>query len=65
MIEIVITIGPRVVVDAAQACQESRETRSLAVAYELPSPAMFGIQPNRLEPLRQTFAHVLLKKAWP
>src|SRR5207302_9343747 len=63
MIEIVITIGPWVVVDAAQARQE-KQGSAVAGRRELNDfGAMFGIHGNRLEPLRQAFAHVLLKKS--
>src|SRR5258708_30130741 len=63
MIEIVITIGPRVVVDAAQACQEKQRDTVVGRRVLNYLTAMFGIHRNRLEPLRQTFAHVLLKKS--
>src|SRR5258708_15973280 len=63
MIEIVITIGPRVVVDAAQACQEKQRDTVVGRSVLNYLTAMFGIHRNRLEPLRQTFAQVLLKKS--
>src|SRR6267378_4133753 len=62
-IEIVITIGPRVVVDATQACQEKQGSAVVGGRVVNYLTAMFGIHRNGLEPLRQTFAHVFLKKS--
>src|SRR5437667_6073922 len=63
MIEIVITIGPWVVVDAAQARQE-KQGSAVAGRRELNDfTAMFRIYRNCLEPVRQAFAYVLLKKS--
>src|SRR5260370_41414760 len=63
MIEIVITIGPRVVVDATQACQEKQGSTVVGRRVLNDLTAMFGTHRNGLEPLRQTFAQVLLKKS--
>ena len=63
MIEIVITIGPWVVVDAAQARQEKQGSAVIGRRELNDFTAMFGIYWNRLEPIRQAFAHVLLKKS--
>src|SRR5437016_6849759 len=63
MIEIVITIGQWVVVDATQARQEKQGSAVIGRRVLNYLTAMFGIDGNRLEPLRQTFAHVLLEKS--
>src|SRR5260370_26380066 len=62
MIGIVITIGPGVVIDTTQACQKKQGSAVVGRRVLNYLTAMFGIHRNRLEPLRQTFAHVLLKK---
>src|SRR6267143_3349347 len=63
MIDIVITIGPRVVIDATQTRQEKQGTTVIGRRVLNYLTAMFRIHGNRLKPLRQTFTHVLLKKS--
>src|SRR5260370_14518932 len=63
MIEIVITIGTRIVINAAEAGQ--KEKGSAVVGGSVVNWFTFFFRINRHggEPLRQTFAHVLLKKS--
>src|SRR5216684_4893150 len=63
MVKVGEAIGPRVVVDATQTRQEKQGTTVVGRRVLNYLTAMFGIHRNGLEPLRQTFAHVLLKKS--
>src|SRR5260221_5146230 len=63
MIDVVIPIGPWVVIDATQARQE-KQRRAIVGGRVLDYfTAMFGIHRNRLEPVRHSLAQIFLKES--
>src|SRR5229473_7265461 len=63
MIEVVEAIGPRVVIDAAETGQKEQGSAVIGRRVVNHLTAMFGIQRNRLEPIRYSLAQVFLKKS--
>src|SRR6267143_5663335 len=63
MVKVGIAVGPRVVIDAAEAGQEQQGSAVVGRRVVNYLTTMFGIHRNRLEPLRQTFAQIFLKKS--
>src|SRR5580692_3613925 len=63
MLKVGKAIGPRIMVDATKASQKEKRSAIGGGRVMNYLTAMLGIHRNRLEPLRQTFAHVLLKKS--
>src|SRR5260370_24038360 len=63
MVKVVEAIGPRIVIDATQACQEKQGSAVVGCRVLNHLTTMFGIQRNRLEPVRQSLAQIFLKKS--
>src|SRR5260221_1400368 len=63
VIEICNAVGPRVVVDATKPGQKEKGSAVIGRRVVNHLTAMFGIQRNRLEPIRYSLAQVFLKKS--
>src|SRR6476661_5368458 len=63
MFDVIEAVGPGIVVDATQAGQEKQGGAVVGSGVLNFLAAPFGIDPNGLEPIRDAFMHVFLKKS--